>query len=361
VRAQHLKGFGYFSDASMVEIGPLPASAHLATATRNPDIDRLAEDLRTRQTKTLASGIDMIMADLKDSLEAPPSGIGGHNSALVFLYEMPRDPRPDEPGAEWLQDAQAHRACLRATETAVVLANYIRILGWDAKAHSATSSDVCLNACTIAAGLATLEDGVLVAPWLGTRFGVAVVTTDFDLAHDAALAPQDSQPYWRTRGPSWWLGMGHAKSALNRDPYRNRDFAKGAHPFETLRRVDKPTTYIDEMRVARVPKRADIFARAQFGDMGKPLQDGAKGGYYVRKVAPSMAQRQMLGAFVLFQDGPSEDGHRRGDAARNTDAVKAARYFLGVDAVGISCCPDWTWYSHDATGTPPTRRMIRRS
>ena len=67
-RGNHLKAFGYFNDASMVGIGALPAQALLNTPTRNPDIDRLNEALRTRQTKTLASGIDMIMADLKESI-----------------------------------------------------------------------------------------------------------------------------------------------------------------------------------------------------------------------------------------------------------------------------------------------------
>jgi hypothetical protein len=38
------------------------------------------------------------------------------------------------------------------------------------------------------------------------------------------------------------------------------------------------------------------------------------------------------------------------EAERNAANVKAAGYFLGVDAVGISRCPDWVWYSHDATG-----------
>jgi len=65
-RANHLKAFGYFSDASMIGTGPLPQEALLVEPFRNPDIDRLAHDLKTRQTKTLASGIDMIMADLKE-------------------------------------------------------------------------------------------------------------------------------------------------------------------------------------------------------------------------------------------------------------------------------------------------------
>ena len=360
-RANHIKGFGYFSDASMVGIGPLPKGALLVQPVHNPDIDRLAQDLRTRQTKTLASGIDLIMADLKDSMEAPPSSINGHTRAIVLLYDMPRDPRRDEPGTDWLEDAQAHRACLRASETAVVLANYIRLQGWDAKAHTATSSDVDLNLLTVAAGLATVEDGRLVSPYLGDRFGVAVVTTSYDMAIDAPLVALARQPWLRIKGPAWWLGVGFAKSSLNLDPFARRNFADGPHPFETLKRVDRPTTFIDESHVARVPKRADLFARAQFGDMGKALQDGAKGGHYVRKAAPSAAQRRMLGALVLLQDGVPGDGPKPDDAARNAANIKAASYFLGIDAVGLSRCPDWVWYSHDATGQvidPPHDQAI---
>ncbi|MAM62241.1 reductive dehalogenase [Maritimibacter sp. UBA3975] len=360
-RANHLKAFGYFSDAAMVGVGPLPDAALLDQPRINPDIERLAHDLRTKQTKTLASGIDMIMADLKESMEAPPTTIAGHKHTIVFLYDHPRDPRPDEKGCEWLADAQAHRACLRATETAVVIANYIRLLGWDAKAHSATCTDVDLNVLTVAAGLASVEGGRLKAPYLGDRFGVAVVTTDLDLHHDGALLPAARQPAFRTKGPAWWLGAGFRRSALNGDPYARRDIVDGPHPFETLKRVETPTTYIDEPNVARVPKRTDMFARAQFGDMGKAAQDGAKGGHYARKAAPSMAQRRMLGAFVLLQDGKPDDGPRPTDAERNAANIKAASYFLGIDAVGVSRCPDWTWYSHDATGAeidPPHDQAI---
>ena len=63
-RSNHMKAFGYFQDTSMIGICELPTSAHLAEPMRNPDIDRLAHDIRTKQTKTLASGIDQIMAAL---------------------------------------------------------------------------------------------------------------------------------------------------------------------------------------------------------------------------------------------------------------------------------------------------------
>lgn len=351
-RTNHLKAFGYFNDSAMVGACLLPDAALLESPFRNPDIDRLAHDLRTRQTKTLASGIDMIMADLKESMEAPPTSIDGHTHALVFLDEYPRAPEPDEPGAEWIGDALAHRSSLRAAETAVVIANYIRLLGFNARAHTATSSDVDLGRMTVAAGLASVEQGKPANPYVGDRFAVAVVTTDFELAADRPLAPLASQSGWRAKGPAWWLGKGFAKNAINREPFAKRRYVDGAFPFEKLKRVAKPTTFIDEDRVARVPKRTDMFARAQFGDMGKSVQTGAIGGHYARKAAPSMAQRRVLGAFVLLQDGEPAPDRARLDPADAATLIKAASYFLGVDAVGISRCPDWTWYSHDAVGDP---------
>ena len=361
-RANHLKSFGYFADASMVGVTLLDDKARLEQPIRNPDIDRLAEDLKTKQTKTLASGIDVIMAGLKEAMETPPQDISHHTHGIVFLYENMRCPRPDEAGTDWIKHAEAHRGALRATETAVVLANYIRLLGFDALAHSATTSDMDLQKLSLLAGLTSYDEDGLFAPYIGRSFGLAAITTTMEIAPDKPLAPPSEQSKLKSNGPAWWLGLGSQKSAFNRDAYRKRDFVQGPHPFENLRRVDTPTTYIDEAAVARVPKRTDMFARAQFGDMGKANQKGAAGGYYGRKSAPSMAQRHMLGAFVLLQDGEPEARQTDyNDAERNAANIKATSYWLGADAVGLSGCPDWTWYSHDAIGeeiNPPHDQAI---
>lgn len=359
-RSRHLKSFGYFCDAASVGACLLQPEALLRVPFANADVGRLAQDLRTRQTKTLAAGIDMIMSDLKESMQAPPSSIEGHTHALVLLYENPRDLHPEEPGTGWIVDAQAHRAGMLAAETTIVIANYLRLLGYDSRAHTVSSSDVDLNHLAVAAGLVTVEGGVLTHPYIGTRFALAAVTTTFAMAPDLPLAPRNDQPA-SAFGLTWKAGTRSMRNAMNAVPYANRLFKDGAHPFEQLRRVDKPTTYIDEPRVARVPKRADMFARAQFGDMGKSLQDHAKGGHYVRKAAPSMAQRRALGAFVLLQDGTPAPEKARLDPQEAADLVKATSYWLGVDAVGISRCPEWTWYSHDARGdviNPPHDQAI---
>ncbi|MBQ0804282.1 MAG: 4Fe-4S dicluster domain-containing protein [Sulfitobacter sp.] len=353
-RAQHLKAFGYYNDASMMGVCALPASAFLRVPRKNPDVAALVEDLKHRQTKTLATGIDAIMADLHDTAGADTATVPHHTHAIVVLVAYPRDPAQTEKGSDWIIDAQAQRASLRATETATILAEYIRILGFDARAHSSTCSDVHLPKLALAAGLTVMQDDAPCAPWLGQRYGLAAITTDMPMAADLPLCPLAQQPASVLRGLAWQLGTHGGANARTHDPYAKRSFVDGPHPFETLKRVDSPTTYIDAANVPRIPKRTDMFARGQFGDMGPKVQDAMKDGQHIVKSAPASAQRRLLGALILLQKGPRAPTAQDAGAARNAANLKAAAYFLGVDAAGLSACPDWTWYSHDATGTPIT-------
>jgi reductive dehalogenase len=344
-RQNHLKSFAYFSDISMVATCKIEEKMWCDKPLRNPDIDLVADLLRTKQTKSLASGVDMIMADLRDAVNTPLQSIEHHSHAIVLMMKMPRAAKKNEAGYEWIKGAEKQCAALRANEVAAVLAQYIRLLGYSARAHSMTSADINLNHLAVASGLALQENEKLQNPFLKQNFALAAVTCDMAFGVDQPLTPEAM----RAAGKGW--GSAFKQPA---DPYEKRDFALGAHPFETLKRVDNPTTFIDEERVPRVPKRTDMFARSLFGDMGKRNQEAAKGGKYVRKSAPSMAQRRALGAFVLLQDGdpaPKKQQIAPDVAAQN---IKAISYFLGLDAVGNSRCSDWTWYSHDANGDPIT-------
>jgi len=358
-RANHLKAFAYYHDATQVGICALTSEMFLDAPVTNPDVAALAHDLATKQTKTLASGIDVVMAELKETVGAPPTTVTHHTHALVCLYEFPRNPDADETGTEWFQDAQAQRASVRGAETTVVLSNYIRLLGYEARSHTASCSDVNLNRLAVAAGLGEVIDTphgpVVTNPFLGTRYGIAAITTTFELAPDKALKPRANQSIierLKSHGPAWWAGKGFEKNVFNAVPYKSRKFKDGAYPYEKIKRVELPTTFMDEPRIPRVPKRTDMFARAIFGDMGKPTQDAAKNGNYVRKSAASFGPRRPLAAFVLMQDGEVAEtiSPTASDAQRNADNIHAALYFLGADAVGISRCPDWAYYSHDALG-----------
>ena len=345
-RAEHLKAFGYYCDASMMGVCQIPPEAWLDEAFVNPDVAPLKSTLASKQVKTLASGIDVILAMLRKAMKAPPAECKHHSHALVFLFEYPRDPDDDEPGTDWMEDAQQHRAALRAAESASVLSAYIRSLGFEARAHTESASDVALASLAVAAGLASIQDGNAINLVLGNRFGIAAVTTTL------ALQPDDYLHADQAKARSARLGAVHDKTRKPAEAYRSRRFVDGAYPFETIKRVDKPTTYIDEENVPRVPKRADMFARSLFGDLGPKVQTGARNGDYVRKSASSFAFRPALGAFVLLQDGSKAEHVHPSvvDAQRNAANIKATAYWLGCDAVGLSRCPDWVYYSHNAAG-----------
>jgi len=357
-RANHLKGAGYYFDATMVAACALPQEALLATPIRNPMVDEIAAELEHSVPKSFAAGMDMILADVKDAARKKLDPIDHHTHALVFLIEYAREPRPGEPGTEWLAGTQAQRAAVLAAQTAVLLATYLRMLGFDSRAHSATTAEVDLGRLAVAAGLAALHgrSGApsLWNPYVGARFGLAAVTTTLALAPDAPLAARTPLDALRSHGPKWWLGIGTSKSGLNRDPYANREFRMGPLPFEKLKRVDTPTTYIDHDRVPRFPKRADFFARVLFGDMGKSTQEDAKNAHYVMKSPIGACARRALGALLLLQFGEARGPVAPGaaDPQRNADNLKAASYYLSCDAVGLCAVPEWAYYSHDAGGNP---------
>ena len=331
-RARHLKAAAYYFDASMVGIARLTSEHRLVQPFRNPAIDDLKQELEAGAPKSFAAGIDAIYADILDATRAGAKPIDDHTHALVIMVAHPRAPRKGEAGCDWIQGAEAQRSALLAANTAVVLANYLRMLGLPATSHSVTTSDVDLMRLGISSGLLR-ADGT--SPFVHDRFSLAVVSTAMELEPDLPLADGIS-----VKAPA--------------PDFAKRDFKNGPYPFETIPRRDTPTTFIDEDRVPRFPKRADFFARALFGDMGKGVQEVAKGGQYVMKSPIGACARRALGALLLLQFGEARGPvlAEAADPKRNAENLKAASYFLSADAVGLSRVPDWAFYSHDAGGNP---------
>ena len=88
-----------------------------------------------------------------------------HRHAIVLLVQYPRDPRPANPAATGSSARRRSAPRVLAAQTAVLLSTYLRLLGHEARAHSATCSDVDLNQLAVAGGLA-LPD--LSNPYVGT-------------------------------------------------------------------------------------------------------------------------------------------------------------------------------------------------
>jgi reductive dehalogenase len=352
-RANHLKATGYFLDSSFVGVCRLSEEAILPRRVEHPRL-RTASYAHSEEKLRLRFNPNAVIRQMRRSLELTRQGIGHHTHALVFMVEFPRDPSPDEPGADWIVGLQNWRAALRSAETATVLANYLRILGYDACSHSATTSDVNLSKLAILAGLAIADDGGLpVNPFIGRRYGLAAVTTTMEVARDLPLRPQTLADRLRAKGPGWWLGYASPKNASNYVEFAKRTFKNSRFPVETVKRVNATTTLIDEERIPRVPKSSEFFLRAAFGDLGKAAQDGSRDGFSVAKAPLAAALRLALNTYSVLQRGEPAEKQSRGyaDVTRNADLIKAAMHFLGADISGISRAPRWVWYSHRQDGT----------
>lgn len=351
LRAEHLKSAAYFLDTSIAGVCALQADHLLPQRVEHPAF-RTATYEQSETKLRLRFNPNAVLRQMKRSMALCEAGIEHHTHALVLMVAHPRDPSADEPGADWIVGMQDWRAALRAAETAAVLANYLRILGYEARSHTATTTDVHLNRLAVSAGLARLEDGAVTNPFIGTRFGLAVVTTTLALKPDQALAPASLNERWRSRGPSWWLGASSPKNASNAVDFTGRHYRDSLYPVETLKRVEETTTFIDEDRIPRVPKSSEFFLRAAFGDLGKAPQEASKDGFSVAKAPLAAALRLALNVYSVLQRGePAAHKTDYLDPARNADLVKATLHFLGADIAGVSRAPAWVWYSHRQDGT----------
>src|SRR5882757_1341513 len=352
-RSNHIKAAGYFLDSSLVGVCRLSPEHMLPRRLEHPRL-RAASYEQSEEKLRLRFNPSAVIRQMQRSLALTEQGIDTHTHAVVFLVEFPRDPVTDEPGAGWITGLQRWRASLRSAETATVLANYLRILGYDACSHSATTTDVDLNRLAVSAGVALVsEDGAITNPFLENRFGLAVVTTNLELQPDTPLRKQSTRDRIRATGIGWWTGSASPKNARNRLDFAKRAFKDSRYPVETLKRVEKPTTFIDEDRIPRSPKSSEFFLRAAFGDLGKVAQDASKDGYSVSKAPLAAALRLALNVYSLLQRGEpaSVRSESFDDPVRNADTMKAAMHFIGADLAGISRAPSWVWYSHRQDGT----------
>src|SRR5882757_3580313 len=221
-RSNHIKAAGYFLDSSLVGVCRLSPEHMLPRRLEHPRL-RTASYEQSEEKLRLRFNPSAVIRQMQRSLALTEQGIDAHTHAVVFLFEFPRDPVTDEPGAGWIIGLQHWRAALRSAETATVLANYLRILGYDACSHSATTTDVDLNRLAVSAGLALVgDDGTITNPFVGSRFGLAVVTTNLNLEPDLPLRHQRAADRLRAKGIGWWTGSSSPKNGRNSVEFAER-------------------------------------------------------------------------------------------------------------------------------------------
>ena len=306
-RSVDIKGGAYFMDASCAGICRIPESAWL-TGLQKPS----------------------------------------HDFAVVVMVEHPRLPEAKNLAHDWTRSSVQATADMRACEIACCLAEYIRHMGFDARAHVAGNQLVDLERLAILAGLAVRHDGIIESPYIGRNFSLAAISTDYALEVDLPLRTDAL----KANGLAYWWGINGAQSGRERNRRAGRATHLSSYPMETVKRVDRPTTLIIDDEVPRVPKRAAFFQRALHGDLGEKTK--RERSRFAFKTPLSFALLQLIRSLVKFQGGeisPGDTGHL-GDPLANSLAIKSLSYFLGSDLTGICEIPRYSWYSHKEDGSP---------
>ena len=109
------------------------------------------------------------------------------------------------------------------------------------------------------------------------------------------------------------------------------------YPVEVLKRVDRPTTLINEDEIQRVDEREGGFNRARRGDFGPSFQN-LLGRF---KYPISRAQNEMAVALTDKVDGAVAPNKAPGTdhPAAMARHIKATAYFLRAGIVGICALP----------------------
>ncbi|MGE4011402.1 MAG: 4Fe-4S dicluster domain-containing protein, partial [Alphaproteobacteria bacterium] len=248
--------------------------------------------------------------------------------------------------------AAADHAMLRAGEIALVVAGYIRRMGFPARAHTRNESDVDAEALAERAGVVYRDHGRAVCPFIGGNFALAVVTTDMPFAADRPIAPRRGLARALRESAPHWLGLGGVDPGKDRRRRLRRPSHLSRYKMEKIARVERPTTLILDDEVPRVPNRAAFFERALRGDLGdKAQRERAR---FATKHPFAHAMVPLMRAMVPLQDGPVADqvDPACDDPARNAKAIKSLSYFLGADLTGICRAKEYTWHSHREDGRP---------
>jgi epoxyqueuosine reductase QueG len=306
-RSVDVKGLGYFLDADHVGICPLPAGARFVEA---------------------------------NALE--------HSIALVIVVAHGRLPEENSLANGWLVGAEQYVAEMRAGEIAVSLAGYIRQLGFPAIAHVASATGVDLDRLMVPAGVGVRTEGGLISPYLGDRFSLAAVTTDYQLAVDEALAAD----HGKVMGRRFKKGINGAVSGKEWARRRKRATHLSRYPMEQIKRVERPTTLILDHEIPRVPKRAAFFTRAAYGDLGEKSQREVQRFAYKHPATAGMMH--LIRGMVPHQDGEPATAlntARYDDPSENAKAIKSLGYHLGADLIGVCEIPRYAWFSHQLDGS----------
>lgn len=181
-----LRGFGE-------KLGPLMAGDIAAKKAPIPD----SPEILTEHIKRLGY---FLRADMVSVCRVPEYAVYSHDRrgneielahqyAVVLVVDQDYDTMNHSTGSDWISGSQSHLGYSFAAVTACIMADYIRRLGYPARAHYARDYQVLIPPLLLWAGIGEhcrMGNSVL-NPFIGARFKAAAVTTDLPLVPDGPV------------------------------------------------------------------------------------------------------------------------------------------------------------------------------
>jgi len=143
-----------------------------------------------------------LRADLVGICKLPPYAVYSHSAwkggyevelnhryAIAILVDQDTRTEMAFNGRDWISNSMSFMSYTASGFIACILADYIRQLGYPARAHHALNYHVVLPPILLWAGLGEMcrIGDIVLNPFLGPRFKAAVVTTDLPLAVDKPI------------------------------------------------------------------------------------------------------------------------------------------------------------------------------
>jgi reductive dehalogenase len=190
-------------------VSKYPLSATLVAMTKflSPLVDGAGASQRaplTDDPKAMARHIKetayFLRADMIGICRLPPYAVFTHSRAderielnhkyaIAILIDQDWRTSSASTGSDWISNSMSFLSYSNSGFIACILADYIRRLGYPARAHYSMNYQVAVPPVLLWAGLGEIcrFGGIVLNPFLGPRFKAAVVTTDLPLAVDKPI------------------------------------------------------------------------------------------------------------------------------------------------------------------------------